>query len=62
MTVDSAIVVAVITTFGAVMVALVQRGRTENSRDHAAVMRRLDRLGDELAKHFAWHDKQKKKK
>jgi hypothetical protein len=59
---DSAVVVAVITALSAVLVALIQRGRSENSRDHQVVIKRLDRLGDELARHFVWHDKQDKKK
>jgi hypothetical protein len=62
-----AIVVAFITAVGGVIVAMIQRGRRENSRDHASVISRLDKVQDaiidvqsSIVSHLTWHDKDKK--
>lgn len=66
MTPEAAIVVAVITAVGGVMVAFVNRGRKENKGDHALVMKRLDDVAntvDSLSKltvnHLKWHQRKK---
>lgn len=66
---DSAIIVAVITAVGGVVVAFVNRGRKENKDDHAHVVRRLDEVAskvDNISKvtvgHLRWHTTQSKKK
>ena len=63
-----AIVVAFITAMGGVIGAMVQRGRKENSRDHANVISRLDKVQEtmmdvqsSIVSHLTWHDKEKKK-
>lgn len=43
-----AIVVAVITAVGAIIVALIQKFRNENRRDHGSVMDRLDLISSEI--------------
>lgn len=40
----TALAVAVVTTFGAVLVALIERGRRQNSREHGQTMHRLDKV------------------
>jgi uncharacterized membrane-anchored protein YhcB (DUF1043 family) len=62
-----AVVVAVITAVGGVIGAMVQRGRKENSRDHASVISRLDKVQStiidvqsSIVSHLTWHDKEKK--
>ena len=62
-----AVVVAVITAVGGVIGAMVQRGRKENSRDHASVISRLDKVQStiidvqsSIVSHLTWHDKDKK--
>jgi uncharacterized membrane-anchored protein YhcB (DUF1043 family) len=62
-----AIVVAFITAMGGVIGAMVQRGRKENSRDHASVISRLDKVQEtmmdvqsSIVSHLTWHDKEKK--
>lgn len=69
MTPEAAIVVAVITAVGGVMVAFVNRGRRENKDDHAHVMKRLEDVAETvntLSKltvgHLKWHQKQPAKK
>lgn len=59
----SAIIVGVITTIGAIIVALVQRGRKENRDDHALVMgairhvvRVVHRVDEKLDKHIEDHE------
>lgn len=66
---EAAVLVAVITAVGGVMVALVNRGRKENKDDHAHVMKRLEDVADTvntLSKltvgHLKWHQKQPVKK
>lgn len=50
-----AIAVAAITAVGAVLVALVQKGRKENSRDHAMVIKSLDRIEEKIDDHINDH-------
>jgi len=66
---DSSIIVATIAAVGAVVVALVQRGRRENKGDHAAVMRSINMMHtdvrdvrndvrdvrNDVHNHLAWH-------
>lgn len=59
----SAVIVAVITAAGGVIIAFVNRGRRENQNDHAAVMRRLDAVAEDVrdvaksvASHLRWHE------
>lgn len=47
MTVD-AIIVAIIGLVAAVLVALIEKGRKENKRDHGNVMDRLDLISSEI--------------
>jgi hypothetical protein len=61
-----AIVIAVITAVGGIIVAMIQRGRKENSRDHASVISRLDKVQatvmdvqSSIVSHLTWHDKDK---
>lgn len=44
-----------ITTLGAVAVALIQRGRTENKKDHGFVIERLDKIDGKLTSHIRSH-------
>jgi len=62
----SAIVVGTITTIGAVIVALIQRGRRENKDDHALVMGAIrhainvvHRVDTKLDKHIGDHQEGK---
>jgi len=45
---NDAIVVAIITGCFAILVALVQKGRKENVRDHGYVVERLDALHNDI--------------
>lgn len=45
---SDAIVVAIITGCFAILVALVQKGRKENTRDHGYVVERLDALHEDI--------------
>lgn len=45
---SDAIIVAIITGCFAILVALVQKGRKENIRDHGYVVERLDALHDDI--------------
>lgn len=65
----AAIIVAVITAVGGILVAFVNRGRKENKDDHASVMKRLDDLTGEIGTlskitvgHLKWHQRQPKPK
>lgn len=49
-----------ITAFGGIAVALIQRGRKENGRDHNAVIERLDKIDGKLDGHLRWHKTKKK--
>lgn len=40
----TAIVVSTVTAIGAVLVALIERGRRQNSREHGQTMHRLDKV------------------
>lgn len=66
---SSAIIVAVITAVGGILVAFVNRGRKENKDDHNEVMKRLDGLTGEVSTlskitvgHLKWHQRQPKPK
>jgi uncharacterized membrane-anchored protein YhcB (DUF1043 family) len=63
-----AIVVAAITAVGGVIGAMVQRGRKENTRDHASVIARLDKVQESIGEvqqsvvsHLTWHNRTRKK-
>lgn len=43
-----AVVVAIITVIGAIIVALIEKGRRENKRDHGTVRDRLDLISSEI--------------
>ena len=65
----AAIIVAVITAVGGILVAFVNRGRKENKDDHALVMKRLDDLTGEVGTlskitvgHLKWHQRKPKRK
>ena len=45
-----AIIVALITVVGAVLVALVEKGRRENKSDHSVVSEKLDIIGKNLGR------------
>jgi hypothetical protein len=58
----SAIIVALITTLGAVLVAMFSSLRKENRQDHNVVREKLERLGEDikdidnkLDDHIQWH-------
>lgn len=60
-----AIVVALIAAFASVVVALLQRVRKENSRDHALVVdlmkilgRKIDKVDSKIDRHVEWHVEQ----
>lgn len=40
----TAVMVAVVTALGGVLVALIERGRRQNSREHGHTMTRLDKV------------------
>lgn len=42
------IVIAVIAAIGAIIVALIEKGRRENKRDHGTVIDRLDLISSEI--------------
>ena len=59
---NSSIVVAVITTIGGIIAALIMSLKKENREDHALVTEQIRsvhktviRLGDKLDKHIDWH-------
>jgi hypothetical protein len=59
---NSSIVVAVITTVGGIIAALIMSLKRENRADHALVTEQIRsvhktviRLGDKLDKHIDWH-------
>ncbi len=63
-----AVIVAVIAAVGTVLAALVQKGRKENSRDHAMVVNSLGRIEEKIDHHIndhavgAFDEKPKKRK
>lgn len=52
---DSAIVVAVITVVGGVLVALIQSSRNDNKRDHAQVVAGIVRIETKIDTHLLDH-------
>lgn len=50
-----AIIVASIAAVGAVLAALVQKGRKENTKDHAMVVRSLNRIEHKIDDHIVDH-------
>ena len=52
---DSAIVVAVITVVGGVLVALIQSSRKDNKRDHAMVVDGIVRIETKIDTHLLDH-------
>jgi len=52
-----AITVALITVFGGIAVALIQKGRKENNQDHARVGQALDRIETKIDGHINDHAK-----
>jgi hypothetical protein len=59
---DSAIVVAVITVIGGVLVALIQQSRKDNSRDHAAVVDGIKRIETKIDTHLLDHTRKNLKR
>lgn len=58
----AAVIVAVLTTIGGVLVALIQSSRKENKEDHALVVEQLRtvykaivKVDEKVDKHLAWH-------
>ena len=47
-TVAEGVQVAVITTFGGIVVAIISRFGRQNAKDHAVVQKKLDQLSDSL--------------
>ena len=58
----SVVLVACVTAFSAITVALIQRGRNENIRDHNKVIERLDSIDNKLSGHLRWHKSKAVKK
>jgi hypothetical protein len=52
-----AITVALITVFGGIAVALIQKGRKENNQDHARVGQALGRIETKIDGHINDHAK-----
>jgi hypothetical protein len=52
---NEAITVAVIGVVGIVLSALINRGRKENSTDHATVVRGLERIENKIDSHITDH-------
>ena len=50
-----ALTVALISTFGVVLAALIQKGRRENIKDHGYVVESLDRIEDKIDNHVDSH-------
>lgn len=55
--VETAVVVALISVVGGVLVALVSKGRQENQIDHVLVMRGLERIETKVDGHINDHAK-----
>ena len=49
------IIVASIGVVGAIMIALIEKGRKENARDHATVAGLLNRIEDKIYHHINDH-------
>ena len=54
---ETAVVVALITAVGGVLVALVTKGRQENKLDHGLVMRGIERIESKVDGHINDHAK-----
>jgi hypothetical protein len=52
---DNAVVVAVISVIGGVLVALIQSGRKENKRDHSMVVDGIVRIETKIDTHLLDH-------
>jgi len=52
---DSAIVVAVISVVGGIIVALIQQGRKDNKHDHAVVVNGMKRIETKIDTHLLDH-------
>jgi len=52
-----AVIVAVISTVGVVLAALIQSMRKENNRDHAVVADSLNRIENKIDEHITDHAK-----
>jgi len=50
-----ALLVALISTIGVVLAALIQKGRKENKNDHDFVAESLDRIEDKIDNHIDAH-------
>lgn len=50
-----AIIVALIAAVGGLLTALVQKGRKENTRDHAMVVNSLNRIEEKIDDHIVDH-------
>jgi len=57
-----ALTVALISTIGVVLAALIQKGRKENTEDHGFVVDSLERIEDKIDNHVDSHAKGKFKK
>lgn len=52
---DSALVVAVVTVTGGIIVALIQTGRRDNKTDHATVASGIERIEQKIDTHLIDH-------
>jgi uncharacterized membrane-anchored protein YhcB (DUF1043 family) len=52
---NEAITVAMIGVVGVVLSALINRGRKENTKDHATVVRGLERIENKIDSHITDH-------
>lgn len=66
---SEAIIVALIAAFASVVVALIQKVRKENSRDHALVIdlmkilgRKIEKIDSKIDRHVEWHMEQSDQK
>ena len=50
-----ALTVAIISTIGVVLAALIQKGRKENTKDHGYVVKSLERIEDKIDNHVDAH-------
>lgn len=55
MLMTEAVLVALITGGFGVLIAIVQKGRKENSADHATVVRTLERVENKIDEHIGDH-------
>jgi hypothetical protein len=59
---DSAIVVAVITVIGGIIVALIQQSRKDNRNDHAMVVDGIKRIETKIDTHLLDHARKRIKR